>query len=144
MVGSLRTRDLDKLIGGNARLMDEVPDASVVLVVTAPPYFAGKEYEASLGELDVPATYLEYLDYNRASHDPNVTHRIDSEGHEGCLAGACGHVESTADKDKRVGLAGIGPATSALSGLLWTKPKPGRTAKTLLKVSLLIAVQYRS
>jgi site-specific DNA-methyltransferase (adenine-specific) len=29
--------------------------------VTSPPYFAGKEYEAALGEGEVPATYLEYL-----------------------------------------------------------------------------------
>jgi site-specific DNA-methyltransferase (adenine-specific) len=52
---------LDKLIVGDARKMDEVPDASVALVVTSPPYFAGKEYEASLGAAGVPATYLEHL-----------------------------------------------------------------------------------
>jgi DNA modification methylase len=51
----------DKLIVGDARHMDEVPDSSVALVVTSPPYFAGKEYEAALGEDGVPATYLEYL-----------------------------------------------------------------------------------
>src|ERR1700722_20678152 len=54
-------RALDKLIVGDARHMDEVPDASVALVVTSPPYFAGKEYEASLGEQGIPATYFEYL-----------------------------------------------------------------------------------
>jgi len=59
-------RALDKLIVGDARHMDEVPDSSVALVVTSPPYFAGKEYEESLGELGVPATYLEYLDLLRA------------------------------------------------------------------------------
>jgi len=58
-------RALDKLIVGDARHMPEVPDRSVALVVTSPPYFAGKEYEASLGELGVPATYLEYLDLLR-------------------------------------------------------------------------------
>lgn len=42
--------------------MSEVPDASVALVVTSPPYFAGKEYEENLGEDGVPASYLEYLD----------------------------------------------------------------------------------
>jgi DNA modification methylase len=56
---------LDKLIVGDARQMDEVPDSSVALVVTSPPYFAGKEYEEALGEGDVPATYLEYLDLLR-------------------------------------------------------------------------------
>lgn len=58
-------RALDKLIAGDARRMDEVPDASVALVVTSPPYFAGKEYEEALGEGGVPATYLEYLDLLR-------------------------------------------------------------------------------
>jgi site-specific DNA-methyltransferase (adenine-specific) len=54
-------RALDKLIVGDARRMDEVPDSSVALVVTSPPYFAGKEYEETLGQDGVPATYLEYL-----------------------------------------------------------------------------------
>lgn len=58
-------RALDKLIVGDARQMDEVPDASTALVVTSPPYFAGKEYEEALGEGGVPATYLEYLDLLR-------------------------------------------------------------------------------
>jgi site-specific DNA-methyltransferase (adenine-specific) len=59
------TRALDKLIVGDARHMDEVPNSSVALVVTSPPYFAGKEYEEALGEGGVPATYLEYLDLLR-------------------------------------------------------------------------------
>jgi DNA modification methylase len=58
-------RALDKLILGDARQMDEVPDSSVALVVTSPPYFAGKEYEEALGDEGVPATYLEYLDLLR-------------------------------------------------------------------------------
>jgi DNA modification methylase len=58
-------RALDKLVVGDARHMDEVPDASVALVVTSPPYFAGKEYEESLGTAGIPATYLEYLDLLR-------------------------------------------------------------------------------
>ena len=54
-------RSIDKLIVGDARQMDEVPDASAALVVTSPPYFAGKEYEESLDGDAGPATYLEYL-----------------------------------------------------------------------------------
>jgi DNA modification methylase len=54
-------RSIDKLIVGDARHMGEVPDASVALVVTSPPYFAGKEYEESLDGDAGPATYLEYL-----------------------------------------------------------------------------------
>jgi len=52
---------LDKLMVGDAQQMPEVPDSSVALVVTSPPYFAGKEYEQWLGEQGVPATYPEYL-----------------------------------------------------------------------------------
>jgi DNA modification methylase len=58
-------RNIDKLIVGDARHMDEVPEASVALVVTSPPYFAGKEYEEALGEGGVPGSYLEYLDLLR-------------------------------------------------------------------------------
>jgi DNA modification methylase len=58
-------RALDKLIVGDSRRMDEVPDSSVALVVTSPPYFAGKEYEESLGQDGIPGTYLEYLDLLR-------------------------------------------------------------------------------
>jgi site-specific DNA-methyltransferase (adenine-specific) len=50
-----------KVIAGDARHMSEVEDSSVALVVTSPPYFAGKEYEAALGEGHIPASYLEYL-----------------------------------------------------------------------------------
>lgn len=52
---------LDKLIVGSATSMDEVENSSVALVVTSPPYFAGKEYEEALGEGGIPGTYLEYL-----------------------------------------------------------------------------------
>jgi site-specific DNA-methyltransferase (adenine-specific) len=59
---------LDRLfIEGDAREMgDEIPDGSVALVVTSPPYFAGKEYELALGQGVVPAGYLEFLDLLRA------------------------------------------------------------------------------
>lgn len=50
-----------KLVTGDSRRMDEVDDSSVALVVTSPPYFAGKEYEEALGQGHVPASYLEYL-----------------------------------------------------------------------------------
>jgi DNA modification methylase len=49
---------------GDARQMDRfgrVADGSVALVVTSPPYFAGKEYEAVLGVGHVPADYADYL-----------------------------------------------------------------------------------
>ena len=41
--------------------MRDVHDNSVALVVTSPPYFAGKEYELALGEGGIPENYLEYL-----------------------------------------------------------------------------------
>ena len=53
---------VDELFAGDARHMSQVADGSVALVVTSPPYFAGKEYEAALGSGHVPATYLDYLD----------------------------------------------------------------------------------
>src|SRR6266508_991626 len=52
---------IDDIFRGDARSMDNVPDRSVALVVTSPPYFAGKEYEEALGQGDIPAAYLEYL-----------------------------------------------------------------------------------
>lgn len=54
-------RDLDEIFVGDARDMAKVDDDSVALVVTSPPYFAGKEYETALGEGHVPATYAQYL-----------------------------------------------------------------------------------
>jgi site-specific DNA-methyltransferase (adenine-specific) len=41
--------------------MSKVESNSVALVVTSPPYFAGKEYEESLGQNRVPGSYFEYL-----------------------------------------------------------------------------------
>ncbi|HEX2381458.1 MAG TPA: site-specific DNA-methyltransferase [Acidimicrobiales bacterium] len=54
-------REIDDIFCGDAARMDEVDDNSVALVVTSPPYFAGKEYETALGEGHVPATYAAYL-----------------------------------------------------------------------------------
>jgi DNA modification methylase len=55
---------VDQLFCVDARKMDDtqVADGSVALVVTSPPYFAGKEYEAEMGQGFVPGSYLEYLD----------------------------------------------------------------------------------
>ena len=39
----------------------DIADSSVALVVTSPPYFAGKAYEEALGTDGIPADYLEYL-----------------------------------------------------------------------------------
>lgn len=57
--------DVDVIHVGDARDMQAVPDASVALVVTSPPYFAGKEYEMALGEGHVPADYVAYLEMLR-------------------------------------------------------------------------------
>ena len=54
-------KDIDEIFVGDARNMEKIDDSSVALVVTSPPYFAGKEYETALGEGHVPATYAEYL-----------------------------------------------------------------------------------
>lgn len=52
---------LDTIHVGDSRNMSKIPDASVALVVTSPPYFAGKAYETALGEGHVPGDYIEYL-----------------------------------------------------------------------------------
>ncbi len=52
----------DPFVAGDARHMDAVPDGSVALVVTSPPYFAGKQYEEELEREGVPSSYLEYLE----------------------------------------------------------------------------------
>ena len=59
----------DELWLGDARDMDscgKVADDSVALVVTSPPYFAGKEYEEAVGEGHVPADYVAYLEMLKA------------------------------------------------------------------------------
>ncbi len=56
---------VDTLWEGDARDMDaygDVADDSVALVVTSPPYFAGKEYEEAVGCGHVPADYVAYLE----------------------------------------------------------------------------------
>lgn len=53
--------EVDRIIVGDARDMSAVADNSIALVVTSPPYFAGKAYEEALGEGHIPANYVEYL-----------------------------------------------------------------------------------
>ncbi|MHB1712812.1 MAG: DNA-methyltransferase, partial [Acidimicrobiales bacterium] len=53
---------LEPLVCGDSRTMGELPDNSVALVVTSPPYFSGKEYEEALGEGVIPASYAAYLE----------------------------------------------------------------------------------
>ncbi len=67
---------IDYIWRGDARDMDAsvaadpsgkvLPDNSVALVVTSPPYFAGKEYELAMGQGGVPGSYLEHLDMLKA------------------------------------------------------------------------------
>lgn len=56
---------VDWIHQGDARAMDDgaerIKPNSVALVVTSPPYFAGKAYEEELGEGHIPGDYLEYL-----------------------------------------------------------------------------------
>jgi DNA modification methylase len=53
--------DIDAFHLGDAREMDAIVDASVALVVTSPPYYAGKQYEEELEREGVPSSYAEYL-----------------------------------------------------------------------------------
>src|SRR5947209_18128689 len=52
----------EPFVCGDARSMDTIADSSVALVVTSPPYFAGKQYEEELERDGVPGSYLEYLE----------------------------------------------------------------------------------
>jgi DNA modification methylase len=56
-----RPLEVDFIHCGDARHMDRIAPHSVALVVTSPPYFAGKEYEEALGEGHIPGSYVEYL-----------------------------------------------------------------------------------
>jgi len=58
-IGDPAARDV--LYQASATDMHQVATASVALVVTSPPYFAGKAYEESLGVGGVPASYFDYL-----------------------------------------------------------------------------------
>jgi DNA modification methylase len=58
-------KKVDVIYKRDARDMGKVESNSIALVVTSPPYFAGKEYEQSLGQNGVPGTYFEYLDLLR-------------------------------------------------------------------------------
>jgi modification methylase len=51
----------DTIIHGDARDMADVADSCIALVVTSPPYYAGKEYEQALGEGHVPGSYIDFL-----------------------------------------------------------------------------------
>ncbi|CAN5697338.1 hypothetical protein BH10ACT1_BH10ACT1_23540 [soil metagenome] len=53
---------VDRIWVQDASDMSALPDNSVALVVTSPPYFAGKAYEEALGEGHIPATYVDYLE----------------------------------------------------------------------------------
>ena len=57
-----RPVELDQIWVADARKITskQVADNSVALVVTSPPYFAGKEYEQALGQGHIPASYIEY------------------------------------------------------------------------------------
>ncbi|CAN5543162.1 hypothetical protein BH20ACT2_BH20ACT2_05410 [soil metagenome] len=56
-----RPTSVDVVYEHDARDMSKVESGSTALVVTSPPYFAGKEYEQTLGENGVPGTYFDYL-----------------------------------------------------------------------------------
>ena len=70
-LGPVPPLDFPVVMQGDARSMTELPDASVALVVTSPPYFVGKEYELAIagqsdeGAAGVPDSYIEYLELLR-------------------------------------------------------------------------------
>lgn len=61
-INQLTQEKLDRIYCGDSRHMTEIDDNSVALVVTSPPYFAGKEYEEALGEGHIPGDYVGFLE----------------------------------------------------------------------------------
>jgi modification methylase len=55
----------EPFVCGDARSMTAIENGSVALVVTSPPYFAGKQYEEELEREGVPSSYLEFIDLLR-------------------------------------------------------------------------------
>ena len=60
-----RPAALDQLYLADARQMHQVRSNSVGLVITSPPYFAGKAYELEPGSDGTPSSFGEYLDLLR-------------------------------------------------------------------------------
>ncbi|MEM9654625.1 MAG: site-specific DNA-methyltransferase, partial [Actinomycetota bacterium] len=55
-----------RLYHGSIDQLQVLPENSVALVVTSPPYFVGKEYELAVtGSNDIPETYFEFLEMLR-------------------------------------------------------------------------------
>jgi DNA modification methylase len=61
----VRPKLVDEILHGDARELlatdKYVHDNSVALMVTSPPYYAGKAYEEALGTGHIPGTYKDYL-----------------------------------------------------------------------------------
>ena len=55
----------DSIHCADSRSMSFLPDSSVALMVTSPPYYSGKEYELAMGQGVVPASYKDYLEMLR-------------------------------------------------------------------------------
>ena len=53
---------VESFVHGDARDLSMIDDRSVALVVTSPPYFAGKQYENELERDGIPSSYIEYLE----------------------------------------------------------------------------------
>ncbi|MFZ0667578.1 MAG: site-specific DNA-methyltransferase [Acidimicrobiales bacterium] len=69
LLGDIAQSDAACIKGDSRKMVlpdgNPLPDNSVALVVTSPPYFSGKEYELAMGQGHVPANYLEYLEMLR-------------------------------------------------------------------------------
>ncbi len=58
-----RPREItEPFVCGDARSMSSLADGEVALVVTSPPYFAGKQYEQEMEREGIPSSYAEYLE----------------------------------------------------------------------------------
>ncbi len=55
----------NRLFNGDSRDLSFLPEKSVALVVTSPPYFVGKEYEESVRSGSAPTDYISFLEMLR-------------------------------------------------------------------------------
>jgi DNA modification methylase len=56
----------DPFIVGSSTDMRHLPDNSVALIVTSPPYFVGKQYERDIEREEIPSSYVDYLEMLQA------------------------------------------------------------------------------
>mgnify|MGYP005870215303 CR=1 FL=1 len=93
-----QSRTTHRLVLGDARRLDFLPDASVHLIVTSPPYWILKRYNENPGQLGHIEQYEEFLE------------QLSPEGHLRSHGHLQGGSRAMPLAPLSVGLSGAGPA----------------------------------